>query len=78
MLFARLIDLLVDGEQRLRRTPVHLGHELTAEGVDDARNTGGLPLADEVEIEHALACLRLEAIDERSGLGVEEGVLGGR
>ena len=32
----------------------HLAHELTAEGVDDTGHGGGLALADEVEVEHAL------------------------
>jgi len=33
---------------------LHLLHELTAKGVDDAGHGGSLALADEVEIEHAL------------------------
>lgn len=33
-----LINLLVDGQQSLAGAPVHLGDELTAEGVDNASN----------------------------------------
>ena len=73
-----LVDLLVDGQQSLAGAPVHLAHELTTESVDDTGNRGGLALADEVEVEHALDGSGLETVDEASGLVVEEGMGGQR
>jgi hypothetical protein len=78
VLFARLVNLLVDGEKGLRRSPVHLGDELSSEGVDDSCYGRSLALADEVEIQHSLACLGLQSVDEGSRLGVEQSVLRGR
>ena len=73
-----LLDGLVDGQQGLAGAPVHLADELAAEGVDDAGDGGGLALADEVEVEHTLDGAGLQAVDEASGLVVEEGVRGVR
>ena len=58
-----LINSLVDGQERLAGSPVHLADELTTEGVDDASYRGCLALADEVEVEHALHGTRLEAAE---------------
>jgi hypothetical protein len=73
-----LLDVLVDGEQGLAGAPVHLADELAAKGVDNAGDGGGLALADEVEVKHALDGTGLEAVDEASGLVVEEGMGGVR
>lgn len=73
-----LLDVLVDGEQGLAGSPVHLADELTAESVDDTGHRGGLALANVVKVEHALDSLGLHAVDEASRLVVEEGVLGRR
>lgn len=45
----------------LLRVHTHFAHELTAESVNDTGNRWGLPLADEVEIEHTLNCAWLQA-----------------
>jgi len=73
-----LVHILVDWEQSLAGSPVHLADELSTEGIDDAGDGGGLALADEIEIEHALHSPRLEAVHKASCLVVEEGVLGTR
>lgn len=78
MLGHGLLDRLVDGEQGLAGTPVHLADELAAEGVDDTGNRGLLALANVVKVKHALDSLGLHAVDEASRLVVEEGVLGRR
>jgi hypothetical protein len=70
-----LLDFLVDGQQCLAGTPVHLADELTAEGVDDTGDGRLLALADEVEIEHTLNGPGLEAVDEASGLLTEKSML---
>ena len=49
-----LLHRLVNGQESLAGAPVHLAHELAAEGVDDARDRGRLTLADKVKVEHAL------------------------
>lgn len=71
-------DLLVDRQESLAGSPVHLAHELTTEGVDDTGNGWGSALADEVEIQHALDGTGLHAVDEASRLVVEKGVGGQR
>lgn len=78
MLGNGLGHLLVDREKSLAGAPVHLADELAAECVDDAGDGGGRPLADEVEIEHALHGAGLHAVDEASRLVVEESVGGER
>ncbi len=70
-----LLNRLVDWEESFGSSPVHLGHELTTEGVDDTSNGWGGTLADEVEIQHSLDSSWLETIDETSGLVVEESSL---
>ena len=70
-----LVDLLVDGQQGLAGSPVHLADELSTEGVDNTSNGGGLALADEVEIQHALDGSGLQTIDEAACLLMEKGVL---
>jgi len=67
-----LLNLLVDGEESLLSTPVHLGNELTTERVDHTSNRGGLSLADEIKVKHALAGTGLEAVDKGTSLVVEE------
>lgn len=54
MLGDGLADVLVDGQESLAGTPVHLADELTTESVDDTGYGRSGTLADEVEIEHAL------------------------
>lgn len=71
-------DLLVDGQESLAGSPVHLGDELTTESVDDTGDGGGLALADEVEVEHTLNGAGLQTVDETSGLVVEQSVFGKR
>lgn len=75
MLSHSLLGRLVDGEQGLARSPVHLADELAAECVDDTGNGRRLAFADEVEVEHALHSLGLQAVHEASRLVVEEHVL---
>lgn len=70
--------VLVDRQQSLAGSPVHLAHELTTEGVDDTGNGGGLALADEVEIEHALNSSWLETVHEASCLVVKKGMFSTR
>ena len=74
----RLVYALVNWEQGLAGSPVHLADELTTESVDDARNGWCGALADEVEIEHALHGSWLETVHEASRLVVEESVLSTR
>lgn len=71
-----LLNVLVDWEQGLAGSPVHLAHELASECVDDTSNRGGFSLADEVEIQHALDGSWLETVNEASCLVVEKCVLG--
>jgi hypothetical protein len=52
-------DVLVDGQESLARTPIHLADELTTKGVDDAGYRRSLSLADEVKVKHALHSSRL-------------------
>lgn len=78
MLGHGLVYILVDWQQSLTGSPVHLADELTTEGVDDACNGGCLALADEVEIEHALDGSGLETVNKASCLFVEESVLSTR
>lgn len=59
-----LLDVLVDGEEGLAGTPVHLADELTTEGVDDTGDGGGGALANEVKVEHALHGSGLHATAE--------------
>ena len=73
-----LADVLVDWQQSLAGTPVHLAHELTTECVDNTGNGGSCALADEVEVEHALDSSWLQTVNEASCLVVEEGVFGTR
>jgi hypothetical protein len=70
-----LANILVDWEEGLAGTPVHLADELTTEGVDDTGDGWGGTLADEVKVEHALHGAGLETVDKTSGLVVEESVL---
>src|ERR1700709_754323 len=49
----------------LQSANLHLAHELAAKGVDDAGHRRSLPLADEVEIEHALHSSWLETAVHR-------------
>lgn len=74
----RLVYALVDWQESLAGSPVHLADELSTESVDDARNGGCGALADEVEIEHALDGSWLETVHEASRLVVEESVLSTR
>lgn len=76
------------------RRSAHLTDELAAKGVDDTSNGGGGPLADEVEVEHALdssglhtaapvnknwrIAIGADILYEASCLVVEEGVGEGR
>lgn len=76
------------------RRSAHLTDELAAKGVDDTRNGGGGPLADKVEVEHALdssglhttapvnrywrIAIGTDILYEASCLVVEEGVGEGR
>lgn len=69
-----LAYVLVDGEQCLAGSPVHLADELATESIDDTRHGGGLTLANEVEIQHALDGSGLHSVDEASGLVVEKSV----
>jgi len=73
-----LVYILVNGQQGLTGTPVHLADELSPEGIDDARNGGSLALADEIEIEHALNGSRLETVNKTSRLVMEECVFSTR
>ena len=73
-----LVYALVNWEEGLAGSPVHLADELSTESVDDARNGGCGALADEVEIEHALDGSWLETVHEASRLVVEESVLSTR
>lgn len=73
-----LVNLLVDGQQSLAGSPIHLADELTTESVDDTGDRGLRALADEVEIEHALDGSGLKTVDEASRLVGEESVLGKR
>jgi len=52
-------NVLVDGEEGLAGTPVHLADELATEGIDDTGDGGGAPLADEVKVQHTLYGLGL-------------------
>lgn len=54
MLGHGLLDILVDREEGLAGTPVHLADELTTEGVNNTRYGRSGALADEIEVEHAL------------------------
>ena len=54
MLGHGLGDILVDGEECLAGTPVHLADELATKGVDDTSHGGSGPLADEVKVQHTL------------------------
>ena len=54
-------DILVDGEEGLAGTPVHLANELATEGVDDTSHGGSGPLADEVKVQHTLDSSGLHA-----------------
>ena len=78
MLGHGLVYILVDWQQRLAGSPVHLADELSTEGVDNACNGGSLAFADEVEVEHALDGPRLETVNKASCLVVEESVLSTR
>lgn len=49
-----LLNVLVDGEEGLAGTPVHLANELATESVDDTGHGGSGTLANEVKVEHAL------------------------
>lgn len=71
-----LVDLLVDRQESLTGSPVHLADELTTKCVDDASNGWRFSLTDEVEVQHALDSSWLQTIDEASCLVVEEGVFG--
>ncbi|KAI6762874.1 hypothetical protein HG530_008854 [Fusarium avenaceum] len=75
VLLHSLVNLLVDGQQSLAGSPVHLADELTAESVDNTGNGGLGSLANEVEIEHALDGSGLKTVDEASRLVGEESVL---
>lgn len=70
-----LVDLLVDWQQSLTGSPVHLADELTTESIDDTGDGRGGALADEVKVKHALDGTGLHAVDETSCLVGEEGVL---
>ncbi|KAI6751769.1 hypothetical protein HG531_006465 [Fusarium graminearum] len=70
-----LSNLLVDRQQSLAGSPVHLADELAAKGVDNTGDRGLGSLADEVEVEHALDGSRLETVDEASRLVGEESVV---
>lgn len=70
-----LFNGLVNWEEGLAGSPVHLGDELATEGVDDTGDGWGFTLADEVEIQHSLDSSWLETINEASGLVVEESLL---
>lgn len=78
MLGNGLGNLLVDGEESLASSPVHLADELATEGVDDARYGRSGALADEVKVKHALDGAGLEAVHEASRLVVEKSVRGKR
>lgn len=78
MLSHGLVDVLVDGQQSLAGTPVHLAHELATKCVDNAGNGGSCALADEVKVEHPLDSSGLQTVDEASCLVVEKGVFGTR
>ena len=54
MLGNGLGDILVDREEGLAGTPVHLADELATKGVDDTSHGGSGPLADEVKVQHTL------------------------
>ena len=54
-----LLNILVDREKSFAGAPIHLTDELATEGVNDTSNGGSGPLADEVEVEHALHGSRL-------------------
>lgn len=71
-----LVYILVNWQQSLAGSPVHLADELTAECVNDTCNGGGFSLADEIEVEHALYGSWLETINKTSRLVVEECVFG--
>lgn len=75
MLGHRLVYALVNWKQGFASSPVHLADELSAEGVDDARNGWCGSLADEIEIKHALHSSWLKAVHEASCLVMEESVL---
>lgn len=70
-----LLNGLVNWEESLAGSPVHLGDELATESVDDTGDGWGCTLADEVEIQHSLDSSWLETVDEASGLVVEESLL---
>jgi len=70
-----LLNALVNWEESLAGSPVHLADELATESVDDTGNGWGSALADEIEIQHALDGSWLETIDKASGLVVEESTI---
>lgn len=78
MLLHGLLSRLVDGQQSLAGTPVHLANELATECVDDTGNRGLGALADEVKVQHALNGSGLETVDKASSLVGEKSVLGER
>jgi len=74
----RLVYALVNGEESLAGSPVHLADELSTEGIDDARHGWCGALADKVEIQHALDGSWLQTVHEASCLVVEESMLSTR
>jgi len=67
-----LLDTLVDWQQCLAGSPVHLADELTAKCVDNTSDRRSGSLADEVKVKHALDSSWLQTVDEASCLVVEE------
>lgn len=59
-------------------SPVLFENELSAEGVNDTSNGGSLPSTDEIKVQHALNSFRLQPIDERTGVLIEEFVFESR
>lgn len=59
MLLESLLDGLVDWQESLAGSPVHLANELATECVDDTCHRGCGTFADEVEVKHTLDGLGL-------------------
>ena len=74
VLLHSLLNGRIHRQQRLLGSPIELLDVVTTKGVDHSRDTGRLPSAGIVKVQHALDRTRLETIDERTRVSVERAV----